>query len=218
MERNTVKRYSLTKQVSDRLESMIEDGTFEIGSKIPTESELMESFNVSRNTLREAIHSLTSAGILEVRQGDGTYVISNNRFDANMSMKLENVSYNKVNEARKTLEVSIASYAASRRTEKDLINIKSALDKRQVSQGSEKENTILDVTFHMEIAKACHNEVLLLLYKSLYTFLVSNIEKRKLKSSGDQTAIDQYHEDLVMAIEKGDPEEAEFYAKKILKM
>ena len=74
MKNNSVKRYPLSRQVSDKLEQMIEKGEYHVGEKIHTEIELMDIFQVSRNTIREAIQSLTSAGVLEVRQGDGTYV------------------------------------------------------------------------------------------------------------------------------------------------
>ena len=216
MANNSIKRYSLSKQVADKLESMIENSVYKVDERIPTETVLMEMFSVSRNTVRESIQSLVSAGILEVRQGDGTYVISNNRFDATMSKKLESASYAEVNEARKTLEVSFASFAAERRTEEDLIRIQKALEERQQSHDSEKEHTLSDIRFHMEIASSCHNTVLLDLYKSLYTFLIDNISKRRSKTSLTNEEIDKYHEELYEAIKNKDSANAEAYAKKIL--
>ncbi len=67
MTTNQIKRYSLSQQVADQLESRIADGVYAVGEKIPTETELAEMFDVSRNTLREVIQCLTSVGILEVR-------------------------------------------------------------------------------------------------------------------------------------------------------
>lgn len=71
MNTKIIKRDSLSKQVSDKLEAMIEAGTYRVGDRFPTEPELMEMFSVSRNTVREAVQSLTWAGLLDVKQGDG---------------------------------------------------------------------------------------------------------------------------------------------------
>ncbi len=61
-------RVSLVEQVVMQIESLIEKGHWEIGDKLPPELELMEEFDVSRNTLREAIRALVHAGLLETRQ------------------------------------------------------------------------------------------------------------------------------------------------------
>ena len=211
-----IKRYSLSRQVADQLEQQIENDVYKIDHKIPTEVELMEIFKVSRNTIREAIQSLVSAGILEVLQGDGTYVRANNRLDATMGMMLKGVKYDEINETRKTLEVSICYYASLRRTNKDLDAIYKALLERQKLTEDEKENTILDIKFHMEIAKASHNQVLVDLYKSLYSFLILNIQKHKNKTNLSQEEIDEYHVSLYQAIKNQEPEKARDFSRKIL--
>ena len=93
MKNEPIKRYSLSEQVANQLEKMIENNVYKINERIPTEVELIECFNVSRNTIREAIRELVSAGILEVRQGDGTYVRANNRFDATISKQLREAEH-----------------------------------------------------------------------------------------------------------------------------
>ena len=216
MEKNTIKRYSLSKQVADKLEKMIENHIYKVDEKIPTEADLMKKFDVSRNTIRESVQSLVSAGILEVRQGDGTYVRSNNRFDAGMQRILKGTKYQDINETRKTLEISIAFLAALRRTEEDLDRIKEALIERQRQDTNEREHTILDIKFHMEIAKSCGNILLVTLYKSLYSYLIENISKRTVKTSLTNEQIDQLHIDLYEAIAESDGEKAKDVARKIL--
>ena len=213
-----VKRYSLSRQVADQLEKMIVDGTYPVGEKIPTEPELTEMFSVSRNTLREAIQSLTAAGILVVKQGDGTYVRSNNRFHAHMSMEYEQVSPENILEARNALEVTIASLTARRRTEEDLKEIEAALALRRNMTESEKENTRIDLQFHLAIAEACHNKILNDLYHSVSTYMESHIAERQAKTSLDPAEIDAMHEQLFLAIRDQNAEEAGACAQNILKI
>lgn len=211
-----VKRYSLSRQVADQLEKMIAEGVYAVGEKIPTEPELTEMFDVSRNTLREAIQSLTAAGILLVKQGDGTYVRSNNRFHANMNMKYEQVSLHDILEARNALEVTIAYLAAQRRTEEDLSIIGQALDMRRKMKETEKENTRTDLQFHMTIAQACHNSILNDLYVSVSAYMESHIAERQAKTNLDDRQIDELHEKLFHAIRDQKSEEARVCARNIL--
>ncbi len=80
-----INRSTLVGQVTAQIENMIESGLWKVGEKIPAEPELMNKFDVSRNTLREAIQSLVHVGMLETRQGIGTIVKSN----SNLGMALE---------------------------------------------------------------------------------------------------------------------------------
>ena len=211
-----VKRYSLSRQVADQLEKMIEDGTYAVGEKIPTEPELTEMFSVSRNTLREAIQSLTSAGILVVKQGDGTYVRSNNRFHARMSMEYDQVSLADILEARNVLEISIAALASQRRTEEDLQRIGQALLLRQKQTDTEKENTKADVQFHLEVSNACHNKILMDLYASVASYTESHIAERQALTALDTAEIDALHEKLYLAIRDQQADMARICAQNIL--
>lgn len=218
MENRTVKRYPLSKQVSDKLEQMIEIGEYPVDTKIPTEIELMEIFSVSRNTIREAIQSLTSAGVLEVRQGDGTYVRSSNRFNANMNMKYDKASIHDITETRDCLELTLAYLASERRTDEDLASITKAFHERCDSKDSIKENTISDIAFHMAIADASHNEILIALYRSISTYLESHIEKRQNETEMEYSEIDTLHERLYNSIRNKDGDEARSCVKNILKI
>ena len=216
MEQKVVKRYSLSKQVSDQLEHMIESGEYAVGSKIPTESELMAMFNVSRNTLREAIQSLTSAGVLVVRQGDGTYVRSNNRFNANMNREYSRVSIQDIKETRNAMELTIVSLAAQRRTEEDMAEITATFRNRTLLQDTVKENSRADIEFHMAVAKASPNQILYDLYRSISSYLESQIAVMQSASDVDMEQIDKYHEQLYYAILDKKPETAVSSAQNIL--
>ncbi len=218
MNEKRVKRYPLSRQVADQLEEMIENGTYAVGDKIPTEPELTEMFSVSRNTLREAIQSLTAAGILTVKQGDGTYVRSNNRFHAHMSMEYEQISLENILETRNALEVTIAHLAALRRSDEDLEELKLLLDRRQQMRNVKKENTKADIQFHLAIARASHNKILCKLYHSISSYLESQIEDRQAKTALNTDQIDDLHEQLYLAIRDSATEAARICAQNILKI
>src|SRR5699024_4588183 len=77
-----INRMSLVEQVAAQIEELIQSERWNIEKKIPPETDLMEQFAVSRNTLREAIRALVHAGLLETKQGSGTIVRSKNILDA----------------------------------------------------------------------------------------------------------------------------------------
>ncbi len=74
-------RKLLASQVEEELMDYILQEPVNVGDKIPNEFELAEMFGVGRSTIRETVKSLVSKGVLEVRRGDGTYVISTNRLE-----------------------------------------------------------------------------------------------------------------------------------------
>lgn len=213
-----VKRYSLSKQVADQLEKMIENGYYAVGDKIPTEPELTEMFSVSRNTLREAVQSLTAAGILVVKQGDGTYVRSNNSFHARMSIEYEHVSRDDILEARNALEVSIAQLAAQHRTEEDLRKLEEALCLRQKQYDTEMETAQADMHFHLAVSKACHNQILMDLYASISTYSESHIFEGLAATNHSTAEIKSLYEKLFVAIRNQEPEIARICAQEIVNM
>lgn len=213
-----LKKESLAKQVSDQLEEMISSGKYTVGEKIPTEPELMDLFEVSRNTVREAIQSLTWAGMLSVKQGDGTYVISSDRFHANMEQKYQSVSLKDIKEARNCLEVTIAHLAALRRNDEDIAYIKTALQNRKALPSDDRENTKADLDFHIAIAKACHNTILTDMYESIAGYLESQIAERNKESSLSSDEIDSLHETLYKAVFNRQPEQAAAAVTKIVEI
>lgn len=217
-ENKIVKRRSLSKQVADSIEHMIAEGQYTINQKIPTEIELMEMFSVSRNTVREAVRLLASGGFLEVIQGDGTYIRCANRFNANMNLKYEQESIDDIWEARNCLEITISHLAAERKTQEDLLEIEEAFRKRQDLKEISKENTFADIEFHMAIARACHNPILLDLYTSMSDYLIDHIAERKDTTELNLEQIDKLHEKLLIAIKKSDSNEAEICTHNILKI
>ena len=146
---------------------MISSGEYAVGSKIPTEPELADMFQVSRNTIREAIQSLTWAGLLSVKQGDGTYVCSSDRFHANMEQKYQKVSFSDIKEARNCIEVTIAHLAAQRRNPDDIKMIQKMLIQRKTLTTDSKENTKADLDFYIAIQNGASQDAVFAVRKIL---------------------------------------------------
>ncbi|GAA0077014.1 MULTISPECIES: FadR/GntR family transcriptional regulator [Clostridium] len=210
-------RVSLTKQIADEFENAILRGDWKVGEKIPSEPELCTQFNVSRNTIREALQSLIQASVLSSRQGSGTYVIASSRFEANMKEMLTKSSVNEIAEVRWFLEKQIVRLAAERCNENDIRNMKEALLERNTIKDTVKENSVADLKFHIEITKACHNSIFYDLYKSISKYIQTEIHNKNLKNL-DENKIDNFHIELFENISSHNPDKASNTIEKILNL
>ncbi|MBF9014649.1 MULTISPECIES: FadR/GntR family transcriptional regulator [unclassified Oceanispirochaeta] len=211
-------RLSLPKQIADEIEKEIRTGTLLLGSKIPAEPELVKSFGVSRNTIREAIQSLIHAGVLEARQGDGTYVLASGPFEANILKRLSLSAMNEVYEIRLCLEKDIVRLAAERRTDSDLAEMKKALHKREAISLSAKENTDADIEFHMTIARASHNSLFYDLYKHISAYIGRTIRQKVELEKLEGDVVDFLHRKLFAAIQEQDCIKAELTIIELLNL
>lgn len=171
-----IPRRSLVDSALDLIRSRIEDGTWKVGEKLPREAELAEALQVGRNTVREAIRVLSHANVLDVRQGDGTYVRS--RVDPAETMhRIGRSGLRDHFELRAMLETEAARLAAERRTEDDLEQLERLLAERgEVPENGDLTTFIdRDLAFHMGIARAAHNAALEELYRYFSTSVRSNI-------------------------------------------
>ena len=200
-------RVSLSRQVLEEMERAIAAGVWTVGDKIPPEPELMAHFGVSRNTLREAIQALIHNGVLQARQGDGTYILAANRFDASIQNQLKAAGLRDTLEVRFALERETAQLAAQRATEADIALITEALTFRQTSSGPAFiEN---DLAFHLAIAQSCHNQIMTELYQSIAGYLHTLIAFFLQVMPPEDAALDDLHERLAAAIARHDRFEAE---------
>ncbi|MBU5443229.1 FadR/GntR family transcriptional regulator [Paenibacillus sp. MSJ-34] len=210
-------RSSLAKQVSSQLESLIESGQWPVGTKIPAEPELVEQLGVSRNTIREAVQALIHAGMLEARQGDGTYVRASNHFEASVLRRLRGSSIADTLEARYCLERECARLAAIRRTPADLERIRACLDKRNEKTEHLDAFVRADVEFHMSIASAAHND---LLYE-LYLYMNEHLRYAISSTLGNLELLNELttlHNELYNTIRARDPVAAEKVASDMINL
>ncbi|RSN64828.1 GntR family transcriptional regulator [Actinomadura sp. WAC 06369] len=202
----TTRRSSLVDQVIDQLRDEIANGVWPVGGKIPPEPVLSETLGVGRNTVREAVRALTHAGLLDSRQGDGTYVRATSELSGAVRRRLEKAELIEILEVRRGLEVEAARLAAARRTEADTAAIAVALARRDAAwaAGDHAAFVEADLAFHTAVVDATHNRVLTDLYRDFSTALRASIGAAGVLLRH----ADVPHGPIARAIEAGDAEAA----------
>ncbi|GAA0971215.1 FadR/GntR family transcriptional regulator [Acrocarpospora macrocephala] len=207
MSLRTAQRASLVDQVIDQLKEQITSGSWQLHGKIPTETVLAEQLGVGRNTVREAVRALTHAGLLDCRQGDGTYVRATSELSGAMARRLRTAEQLEILEVRRALEVEAARLAATRRTDADIVAMETALARREQawSGGDPTIFVEADLAFHVAVVQATHNRVLIDLYADFSAALRASI------AAAGGTLEQNYipHDGIVRAIAAGDAAAAE---------
>ncbi|MBP1990953.1 FadR/GntR family transcriptional regulator [Paenibacillus eucommiae] len=202
----TLNRPKLVDDVVVQLQKKISSGEIQHGEKIPTEPELMEQFGVGRSTVREAVRVLVHAGLLEKKQGFGTYLIASPVIQEPLANRLRRAEILEVYEVRKMLELEIAKLAAERRDQEDLDQMRSHLEIR--SQALEKGDTQAylkaDVDFHLSVAVASKNAVVIDLYRTFSAVLLDALHKLTNEQRDEHDPHVLFHENLYEAIKAKD--------------
>ncbi|WP_336322117.1 FadR/GntR family transcriptional regulator [Streptomyces lavendofoliae] len=198
------RRSALSDQVIAELRNQITSGEWPVGSRIPTEPELVEQLGVARNTVREAVRALAHNGLLDIRQGSGTYVVATSELAGVMHRRFAAADPRHIAELRSTLESSAARLAAARRTERDMKQLDALLARREEAweAGDAERFVAADATFHLAVVAASHNEVMSELYADL-----GHLLRDWLRDDVGQDLRPENHMDhtrLVEAIRAGD--------------
>jgi GntR family transcriptional regulator, transcriptional repressor for pyruvate dehydrogenase complex len=148
---------------AEKVRGIIIENNMKPGDKLPSESELIELFKVSRPTIREAMKILSAENIIEIQQGRGTFVskktgINGDPLGLNFADQ-KNLLKNLL-EARLMIEPSITLLAAQRVTESDVIHLENIIKKMEELHINDMNSAELDLEFHTVIAKATGNDVL----------------------------------------------------------
>jgi len=211
-----VRRTSLIAQVTEQLRAEVRSGRWPIGSRIPTEPELTELTGTGRNTVREAVQALVHTGMLQRRQGSGTYVVASSEVGGTLTKYFADARDRDVLELRLALDTTAASLAARRRDEDDIAELRRLLDTRIAQEWRlDPESVATDVALHRAIVAAGHNAVHLEFYDSLLPHIAAVNQAHAEKTA--QAYVDE-HIDLVEAIIEGDPERAAAAARRFLAM
>ncbi|MFF0436765.1 FadR/GntR family transcriptional regulator [Streptomyces sp. NPDC004327] len=202
------RRSGLSDQVITQLRNQITSGEWPVGTRIPTEPELVEQLGVARNTVREAVRALAHNGLLDIRQGSGTYVVATSELAGVMHRRFADSDPRDVAELRATLESSAARLAAQRRTDRDLKQIDALFARREEAwrSGDAEEFVTADAAFHHAVVVASHNDVLTELYADLGHVLRAWLRGDVGAELRPENHMD--HARLVEAIHEGDAERA----------
>ncbi|HWU11651.1 MAG TPA: FadR/GntR family transcriptional regulator [Streptomyces sp.] len=200
----STRRSALADQVIAQLRNQITSGEWPVGSRIPTEPELVEQLGVARNTVREAVRALAHNGLLDIRQGSGTYVVATSELAGVMHRRFADADPRHVAELRSTLESSAARLAALRRTDRDLRQLDALMARREEvwASGDAEAFVAVDATLHLAVVAASHNDVLTELYADLNDLLRDYLRDDVGTELGPEELMD--HTRLVEAIRAGD--------------
>lgn len=169
-------RRSLVDTAIELMRKQIEGGAWKVGERIPKEQDLADGLGVSRNTVREAIRVLSHAEVLEVRQGDGTYV----RLDVDPAEVMRRVSRSSLRdhfELRAMLETEAARLAARNRSTADVDHLRQLLTTRGEQHDHAERDIFVDadLAFHAEVARVSGNGALAELYRYFSSAVRSSI-------------------------------------------
>ncbi|ALG12227.1 FadR/GntR family transcriptional regulator [Kibdelosporangium phytohabitans] len=200
----TARRSGLVDEVIGRLRTAIAAGEWPVGERIPTEPELVALLGVGRNTVREAVRALSHSGLLEVRQGDGTYVRATSEVSGAIR-RLCGSELHEVLQVRRALEVGGARLAALNRTEEDLTTLSDLLARRDRAHAERRTGDFahIDAEFHLAVVRSGHNTLLAELYHGVTEVVTASVAATA-EPSGDIAAIG--HSGLLEAIEAKDAE------------
>ncbi len=202
-------RSALADQVITALRAQITSGEWPVGARIPTEPELVEQLGVARNTVREAVRALAHNGLLDIRQGSGTYVVATSELAGVMHRRFTDAAPQHVAELRSTLEASGARLAALRRTPQDVTQLETLLERREAAWGSGDVERFVeaDANLHLAVVAASHNEVLTALYADLGHVLRAFLRFDVGEQLRPEDHLD--HARMIAAVREGDAAAAE---------
>lgn len=203
----TTRRAGLVDQVIGQLRDAIGQGEWPVGERIPTETTLAETLGVGRNTVREAVRALSHSGLLEVRQGDGTYVRATSEVSGAVR-RLCGSELREVLQVRRSLEVEGARLAATARDDDDLATLGALLDARDRAQAENSHEDFVraDTEFHLTVVQCGRNKLLTELYRGLTETISASVAATSYDHVNENVAVG--HRGLLAAIADRDPARA----------
>jgi GntR family transcriptional regulator, transcriptional repressor for pyruvate dehydrogenase complex len=192
LEYKKIKPKKIYEEVTEALHEMIRNGQLVPGSKLESVQQLAENFQVSRSAIREALSALKAMGLVEMKQGEGTFI---KEFDAKQMtfplstailMKKKDVIH--LLEVRKIIETGTAGLAAKNRSEEDLAAMTKALEEMKRVKGDEELGEKADFQFHLAVSSAASNPILSTLLDQVSELMIETMkETRRLWLFSKQT-------------------------------
>lgn len=206
----------MSEDVAEQIKKIIVEGSLKPGDKLPSVRSLSESFQVGQSTVREAYSSLKAIGLIETRQGEGTFIRNFNPAMLHQSIS-EFLLINKEDiidllDVRKMLERGTVALAAKRRTDEDLRKIESVLKQMESDLDSDSFGEEADWSFHFAIAEASQNRIVISLMEELSTKIKSSLKASRFQmyaTPGMPEKLLAEHRDIFLAIKKQRVEQAE---------
>jgi GntR family transcriptional repressor for pyruvate dehydrogenase complex len=206
------RRESSSTEITRRLLDYLLSGSVELGQKIPPERQLAGALGVGRSAVREAIKSLSLLGLLDVRQGDGTY-LSRSSSDLlprviEWGMLLEQPYVADLIEAREEMEPIVARLAAERRSAGDVEALRALVAEMEAATDDIGRYVDADTAFHLKLAEAAGNALFRNQLSGIRE-LLRTWAKSVLEAAGETESSLAMHKPILEAVERRDAHAAE---------
>ncbi|MFC0271727.1 FadR/GntR family transcriptional regulator [Metabacillus herbersteinensis] len=216
MKYKQIKPKKIYEEIADTLLDSIRLGELKPGDKLDSVQHLAESFQVGRSAVREALTSLRAMGLIEMRQGEGTYVNSfaadGIAFPLKSALLMNSDDLKGLMEVRKILETGIAASAAVRRTDEDIAVMKLTFADMVKHSGDAELGEKADLAFHLAIAEAADNKLLASLMHHASDITAEAMRETRRICLYEATAtveqLNLQHEEILRAIQNRDATEA----------
>ena len=210
---NANRNGTMLEDVVLQFREMIQRSDLQPGDRLPPERDLAKLFGVSRPTLRTAIRSLAAMGVLQARQGAGTFVVAADGLPAldssplRLMAALHGFTTAEMFEARQALEMAIAGLAAERATGHQLASVAEELAGMYASIDEPEQYLIHDMRFHQMIAAASGNGILTALMNMVATILF-DVRRKTVNRAHDLKESAELHRQIYRAIRDRNAEAA----------
>lgn len=181
----SIPKSNIVDAVYEQMLSKILDGSWPEETRLPSEFELTDLFNVSRTSIRSAVQKLRDLGIIYTKHGKGSFVSTNLDKDRILSvnqpiMHLSQEEFMDMMIFRQTVEFKCIELAAENANEEDIRNIEDALNRMLVNKNDYKKYTQADLDFHLSIIKASHNKIFISIIhgiKDIYYYYLEELNR-----------------------------------------
>ena len=218
--KNIGNKLTLSLRIERTLENAIREKKLAVGSKLPTEREMCESFGVSRTALREALRRLSARGLITIQKGSGMYVSEIQIEDAIDTLNLYyDLKFDKnllahIIEVRSIFEPEIARLAALNRTNKDLDELSRILAEFEESDPDNTQlEADLDNKFHLAVTKATQNPIVQITMEPIYSLLPRMRNYIYGNIDGERSNTLKSHRALLSALRNQEDERARLIMK-----
>jgi len=208
-----ISRVKIPEIIVSKIKEKIFSGELGAGSKLPGERELAHSFNTSRITIRDAIRTLETLGLIEVRRGAGGGAFIREINSAYFSDFLSDMlvqgllSISDITEVRLMLEPHVAELSAERASQEDISLMRECINNAKLYVSEPKRPRSTNIAFHNLVAKSTNNRMIYFEITSITRIMIKNVDYSTLDNHDISNTIKR-HERIFRAIEKHKPEEA----------
>lgn len=202
----------LYEQIVEQIEQSVQKGDLKPGDQLPAERELAQQFGVSRTAVREAVKALREKGLVEAYPGKGTFITSGSSNPMRQSLDRmlksgQTDATSSLVEVREILEPEIAALAALRATEENLNSLREAVAVMDAAKRDPDAYIEADLDFHLELAEAAANPLILSLIDSIVGILREQ-RMRIFEVDGGPDRGQHHHKKILEAMEHQDAQGA----------